>query len=95
MEMNEAGQNCEEKADRQVIKKAEQRCVNDSDRRRHCDRVLQKASSHSLIDPVGIGILPAESTRHRGALNICDAGKFFHPAQDSREVVFIVVRQFF
>ena len=58
MEMNEAGQNCEEKADRQVIKKAEQRCVNDSDRRRRCDRVLQKASSHSLIDPLESAFCP-------------------------------------
>jgi len=60
MEMNEAGQDCEEKADRQVIKKAEQRCVNDSDCRRRCDRVFQKASSRPLADPVGIGICPPD-----------------------------------
>jgi hypothetical protein len=32
--------------------------VNDSDRRRRCDRVLQKASSHSLIDPLESAFCP-------------------------------------
>jgi hypothetical protein len=33
------------------------------------------------------------STRHRGGVNICVSGNFFHSPQDSGEVVFIVVRQ--
>jgi hypothetical protein len=45
MEMNEAGQNCEEKANGQVTKEAEQSCVNDSNRCRVRDQVSQKASS--------------------------------------------------
>jgi hypothetical protein len=93
MEMNETRQNCEEKPDRQIIRKNEQRCVNDSDCCRRCDQVSQKASSHFLPTPGDIGILPSGSIRHRGGVNICDTGNFFHSPQDSGEVVSIVVCQ--
>jgi len=48
MKMNEAGQNCEEKANSQITKEAEQSCVNDSNRCRVRDQVSQKASSLAL-----------------------------------------------
>ena len=41
--------------------------------------------------PCGIGVLPSGSTSHRGGVNICDIGNFFHSPQGSGEVVFIVV----
>ena len=43
MKMNETGQNCEKKADRQIIEEHEQRCVNDSNCCRRCDQVSQKS----------------------------------------------------
>ena len=94
MEVNKTGQNCEEKADRQIIEKNEQRSVNDS----NCwstlrSGFLRKASSHFLPDPLWRRHLPSGSTRHRGGVNICDTGNFFHLPQDSREVVFIMVCQ--
>src|SRR5450755_2419230 len=52
MEMNEAGQNCEEESDGQIIEKTEQRCVNDSHCCRRCGQVSQKASSHFSADPL-------------------------------------------
>jgi hypothetical protein len=58
MEMNETGQNCEEKADRQIIEKDEQGYVNDSNCCRRCDQVSQKASSHFLPDPLWQRHLP-------------------------------------
>ena len=58
MEMNETGQNCEEKADGQITKEAEQSCVNDSNRHRVRDQVSQKASSHFLPDPLWHRHLP-------------------------------------
>ena len=43
MKMNETGQNCEKKADRQIIEEYEQRCVNDSNCCRRWDQVSQKS----------------------------------------------------
>jgi hypothetical protein len=46
IEMNETVQNCEEEADDQITKEAEQRCVNDSNRNRVRDQISLKPSSH-------------------------------------------------
>jgi hypothetical protein len=43
MKMNETGQNCEKKADRQIIEEYEQRCVNDSNCCRRWNQVSQKS----------------------------------------------------
>jgi hypothetical protein len=91
MEMNKAGQNCEEESDGQIIEKTEQRCVNDSDCCRRCDQVSQKASSHFSADYLWNRRLALQSTRNRGGVKICDAGNFFHSAQNSGEVVCVVV----
>jgi hypothetical protein len=48
MEVHETGHNCEEKADRQIIGKYEQRCMNDSDCCGVRDQVVQKAFTHVL-----------------------------------------------
>src|ERR1700690_263757 len=52
MEMNKAGQNCQEEPDGQIIEKTEQRCVNDSDCCRRCGQVSQEAPSHFPADPL-------------------------------------------
>lgn len=93
MEMNKTGQNREKKADHQIIKKDEQRCVDDSNCCRRYHHVPQKASTCSRLTPRGIGHLPAGSSHHRGGVTICDTGNFFHSPQHSREVLFIMVCQ--
>src|SRR3954467_12451336 len=47
MDVNKAGQNREEKANRQIIEKDEQRCVDDSGCCRGLDQVSQRASAIS------------------------------------------------
>ena len=94
MEMNEAGQNCQEEPDGQIIEKTEQRCVNDSDCCRRCGQVSQKASSHFPADPLWHRLLAPRSTRQRGGVDICDTGNILHSPQDGGEVVFFVLREF-
>jgi hypothetical protein len=64
MEMNKTGQNCEEKADHQVIEKNEQRRVNDSNCCRRCNHVPQKAFTHSLPDLSWHRLWPRSFRRH-------------------------------
>ncbi len=59
MEMNETGQNCEEKADRQIIEKNEQISVNDSNCwSRLRSGFLRKPPAIFCPTPCGVGICP-------------------------------------
>jgi hypothetical protein len=72
MEMNETRQNCEEKANRQITEKDEQRCMNDSKCSRCCDLVSQKASRQSLPETHVFLVLAKKS---KPVAKFCDETK--------------------
>jgi hypothetical protein len=96
MEMNKTGQNCEEKADHQVIEKNEQRRVNDSNCCRRCNLVASESLHPFSPRPLvasALALRVISSSHHRGGVTICDTGNFFHSPQYSREVFLIMVCQ--